>query len=95
MLTKHLWHRSEIDIKNICKQPYDWQVSKPRDSSLMLVLFSNSDVLKKETPYAQGWEQGGYTKVTLCRNYNKITVEELFPYDMPLNVLGCKGTDKT
>lgn len=46
---------------------------KPRDSYLMLVLFSNSDVLKKETPYAQGWEQGGYTKVTLYRNYNKIT----------------------
>lgn len=56
----------------------------------MLVLFSNSDILKKETPYAQGWEQGGYTKVTLYRNYNKITVEELIPDDMLLNVLGCK-----
>lgn len=67
---------------------------KPRDSYLMLVLFSNSDVLKKETPYAQGWEQGGYTKVTLYRNYNKITVEELIPYDMLLNVLDEKELTK-
>lgn len=68
---------------------------KPGDSHLMLILFSNADVFKKETPYAQGWEQGGYTKATLYRNYNKITAEELIPFDMLLNVLGCKGTDKT
>jgi len=60
----------------------------------MLVLFSNSDVLKKETPYAQGWERGGYTRVTLYRIYNKITVEELIPDDILLNVLGCKCADK-
>lgn len=60
----------------------------------MLVLFSNSDELKKETPYAQGWEQGRYAKVTLYRNYNKITAEELIPDDKLLNVLGCKWAGK-
>lgn len=30
MLTKHLWYRNEIDIKNICKQLDDWQAPETK-----------------------------------------------------------------